>query len=138
MTRIFTDTSYWFSLAVRADGNHARTLALTLELQANGALLYLSELIVAETHRLILHKLGIQAGRKFLERLILQVEKGFVHVLPVTWEIVVQAEDILTKYADQDLTLADATSGVLIRRHGLDAIASYDRHFEMMGLKRVP
>ncbi len=138
MNRVFADTSYWFSLAVRADINHDRTLALTRRLQTDGVLLYLSVLIAAETHRLILHKLGIEAGRRFIDQLSLQVGRGFVIVLPVTWETTIEARQTMEKYDDQDITLTDATSAVLMRRNRIETVAGYDRHFEMMGFARMP
>lgn len=138
MNRIFADTSYWFSLAVRADANHDRTLALTRRLQADGALLHLSTLVAAETHRLILQRLGIEAGRRFLDQLFLQVDKGFIRVLPVTWETMSEARQIIEKYGDHDITLTDATSAVLMRRNRIETVAGYDRHFEVMGFVRMP
>lgn len=138
MNRVFADTSYWFSLAVRADANHDRTLALTRRLQTEGVLLYLSVLIAAETHRLILHKLGIEAGRRFIDQLFLQVGRGFVIVLSATWETTIEARQILVKYGDQDITLTDATSAILMRKNRIETAVGHDRHFEMMGFVRMP
>lgn len=138
MNRVFADTSYWFSLSVRTDINHDRTLALTRRLQTDGVLLYLSVLIAAETHRLILHKLGIEAGRRFIDQLFLQVGRGFVIVLSATWETTIEARQILVKYGDQDITLTDATSAILMRKNRIETAVGHDRHFEMMGFVRMP
>lgn len=45
---------------------------------------------------------------------------------------------VLTRYGDQDLTLTDAASAVLMRMNRIDTAASYDRHFEVMGFARLP
>ena len=44
----------------------------------------ISTLIAAEAQRLILHKLEIESGRRFLDQLFIQVERRFVYLLPVT------------------------------------------------------
>ena len=67
----------------------------TRRLQKDGVL-HLSTLIAAEAQRLILHKLGIESGRRFLDQLFIQVERRFVYLLPVTWETTVQARRILS------------------------------------------
>lgn len=138
MSRVFADTSYWFSLAVRVDANHERTLALTRGLQTDGSILLLSTLVAAETHRLILHKLGIKAGQRFLDQLSIQVDRGFVRVLTVTWETTTEARQIIEKYGDQGITLTDATNAVLMRKNRIETVAGYDRHFQMMGFVRMP
>ncbi|MCL6589642.1 MAG: ribbon-helix-helix domain-containing protein [Firmicutes bacterium] len=51
----------------------------------------------AETQLLLLHKLGIDAGQRFSNQLIMQVDYGFVKVLPVTWDQIVPARKIIMK-----------------------------------------
>lgn len=138
MRRVFTDTSYWFSLAVRADGNHQRTLALTAQLQEQGVLLCLSPLVISETHRLILHKLGIIAGQKFLAQLFKEIEAKFVEVVPVDWPDLAQARVLINQYHDQDLSLTATCSAVLMHRNNISQIASYDRHFTVLQFEILP
>jgi predicted nucleic acid-binding protein len=138
MKRVFTDTSYWFSLAVRADGNHQRTLAFTAQLQEQGVLLCLSPLIISETHRLILYKLGIEAGQRFLAQLFKEIETKFVEVIPVGWSDLTQARVLINRYHDQDLSLTDTCSAVLMRRNNISQIASYDRHFTVLQFEMLP
>ena len=138
MKKIFGDTSFWFSLLVRADNNHQHTVELVHKLQEEGAIIFLSTQVLAETQRLILHKLGIDAAHLFIDKLFKQVEQGFVSVVPVSWEHIVQAQKILQKFSDQSITLTDACSVVLMKDYSILQIASYDNHFRIMGLVVLP
>jgi predicted nucleic acid-binding protein len=138
MKQIFGDTSFWFSLAVRADSNHERTAELAVKLQDEGAIIFISTQVLAETQRLIMHKLGIDAGHRFLNRLFQQVEQEFVTVLPVSWDHIIQARKIIIKYSDQAITLTDACSVVLMNEYFIMRIASFDNHFRILGLEVLP
>jgi predicted nucleic acid-binding protein len=83
-------------------------------------------------------KLGIDAGQRFLNQLVMQVEYGFVKALPVNWEHIVQARKIIMKYKDQPLTLTDASSVILMSQSNILRIASYDNHFRILGLCVLP
>jgi predicted nucleic acid-binding protein len=48
------------------------------------------------------------------------------------------AEDILEKYADQDLSLVDAVSFVVMRERGETQAFTFDRHFLTMGFENLP
>jgi predicted nucleic acid-binding protein len=138
MKHIFGDTSFWFPLAVRADRNHQRTAELAGKLQDEGAIIFLSTQVLAETQRLIMQKLGIDAGHRFLTRLFQQVEQEFAMVLPVSWDHIIQARKILIKYGDQAITLTDACSVVLMNDYSIPRIASFDNHFRILGLEVLP
>jgi len=138
MKKIFGDTSFWFSLVVRADRNHHHTVGLVCKLQEEGALIVLSTQVLAETQRLILHKLGIDAAHRFIDMLFKQVEQGFVTVVAVSWEHTVQARKILQKFNDQSITLTDASSVIVMKDYSIWQIASYDNHFRIMGLEVLP
>lgn len=138
MRPIFADTSFWFSLAVRADNNHHRTAELAVQLQEEGATIFISTLVLAETQRLIMHKLGIEAGHSFLNQLFQQVEQKFVMVLPISWDHTVLARKIITKFRDQAITITDTSSVVLMNEYSILRIASYDNHFRIMGLEVLP
>lgn len=54
MKKIFVDSSFWYALVSRDDANHAKAAALAQELQAAGALLFTSDLVLAETQRFLM------------------------------------------------------------------------------------
>lgn len=112
-----------------------RTRDLTLKLQEQGTLVFLSTLVVSEAYRLILYKIGIIAGHRFLDQFFLQAEKGFARVLPADWEVVAQARRLLDRFSDQDVSLTDAISAVLMRQNAMHADAGYVGFSRLWGPK---
>lgn len=135
---IFLDTGFWFAYLVRHDNHHQRSVKLMEKLMSEGALLSTSELVIAETYTLIMRKLGAGAALKFMDLLQLQVAKGFTKIYWVDWLIMEESRKILRKYADHQLSFTDATSAAVLIKHNIPAIATYDRHFQMMRLPCLP
>jgi len=133
MKGVLVDTSFWFALAVAADANHLHAARTARALQKRGKMFLTTVPILAETHRLLLYKLGAWAADRFLAQIAKQVEAGFLCLLPVGWEEVDAARAWLAKYADLNLTLTDATSAVIMRASGITIYAGYDRHFLLLG-----
>ncbi|MGE5549771.1 MAG: type II toxin-antitoxin system VapC family toxin [Bacteroidota bacterium] len=131
------DTSFWFALVVASDNNHLRTAETARGLQRKGEFLVTTTLILAETHRLILYKLGAWAGTRFLAQIAKQVEAGFLHVIEVSWAQIVDALCLLDKYKDLPLSLVDACSAVVMREGGIARYAGYDEHFRLLEFEQV-
>ncbi|MGQ9780189.1 MAG: type II toxin-antitoxin system VapC family toxin [Bacillota bacterium] len=135
---VFIDTGFWFAYLVRQDRHHQSSVRLMEELMAEGTLLATSELVISETCTLLARRVGATASLKFLDLLQLQVREGFTKIYWVDWPIIEHAKKILQKYADHQLSFADAASASLVMTHGIPAIATYDRHFSLMGLPCLP
>lgn len=135
--RVFVDTSFWFSYLVREEQRHQIALTSMKDLQHKGALLLTSDLVISETHNLILYKLGLAAGQLFLSALDEQIKAGFTSLLWADAEAFSQARELIWKYADQKISLSDAVSAVLAQWHRADAIATFDRHFALLGWKTI-
>lgn len=134
----FIDTGFWFAYLVRRDSHHQSCVKLMEGLMSEGTLLSTSELVVSETSTLLTRKVGVVAALQFLDLLQLQVTKGFTKIYWVDWSIIEQSRIILHKYADHQLSFADAASASLVIAHGIPAIATYDRHFSLMRLPCLP
>jgi predicted nucleic acid-binding protein len=61
-----------------------------------------------------------------------------VEVIPVGWPELAQARVLINRYHDQDLSLTDTCSAVLMRRNNIRQIASYDRHFTVLRFEMLP
>ena len=138
MRRLFADSSFWYALTAKADANHERSALLARGIQAEGALILTSELVIAETQRLIMHRFGADAGRRYLRQILLQEERGFIRVLTISTATIHHALDLMEKFADHDLSLTDACSAVLMHDHRIEQVASYDRHFRLLGFATLP
>lgn len=135
---IFIDTGFWFAYLVRKDGHHRSSTGLMEELMEEGTLLSCSDLVIAETYTLLMRKVGVAASLEFLDLVQLQAEKGFTRLYFSDWPLMIQSRRLLKKYADQQISFTDAASAALMIEHRIPAIASFNRHFGIMGFTTLP
>ena len=132
MRPIIIDTVIIYALADRADQAHDAATALVEELRrANRPFLILLPTLY-ETHRLILYRLGIRAGRSFLANYA-----SVYNLYAPTLEQLERARGMIERFDDQKLTLTDATNAVV----ALDLtapVATFDHHYRLMGVEVTP
>lgn len=136
--KVFVDTGMWFAYLVRTDQYHNEAAKVMSALQAEGALLVTSELVISETYTLLMRKLGTKAALSFLDIIKTQIEKRFTEIVWVDWGILEHAREILGKFSDQSITLADATSAAIVNGRGISQIATFDHHFKLLGITCIP
>jgi uncharacterized protein len=128
---VFTDTSGFFALIDEHDRNHARARAVFDVLARARSQMVLTNFVRAETHALILNRLGHHLADRFLT----QLERG-----PTTTLIRVTDDDenralaLIARYRDKDFSIADATSFVVMERLGLTHAISFDSDFRQYGV----
>jgi predicted nucleic acid-binding protein len=88
----------------------------------------LSNFIVAESHALLLSRLGSQGARDWLLKQIWPIE-------PVTSIDERKAKQIIQRYEDKTFSYTDAISFALMERLGLEDAFAFDVHFRQYGLK---
>jgi predicted nucleic acid-binding protein len=135
---VFLDTGFWFAYLVRQDTYHQSSVKLMGELISEGTLFSASELVISETYTLLMRKVGAPAALKFMELLRLQVNEGFTKIYWVDWLIIEESRKILQKFVDHQLSFTDASSAAVVIKHNIPAIATYDRHFQIMRLPCLP
>jgi predicted nucleic acid-binding protein len=131
---IFVDTSVWVALADKDDTHHKEAASIYPLLLKNKNILITSNLIVAESYVLILNELGHQASLNFLGRL-----KASPRILRVysNENIEADAQEILSKFVDQDFSYTDAVSFVMMKRQKIKKAFSFDKHFVIAGFVNV-
>ncbi|GIV21259.1 MAG: DNA-binding protein [Armatimonadota bacterium] len=124
----FADTGFFYALVDRGDAWHAASVSVLRDVQRKGLVVMTSDFVVAETHALLLHRLGRHAALQWLDNLSewVLVEAAFRTDL-------YQAYEILHHYADHEFTLTDAISFSLMRRLGIRVGLTMDRHFAAYG-----
>lgn len=132
---LFVDSSAWYPL-VDADhpdhGGVAEALRATIR---RGARLVTTNLIVAESHALILRRIHRRAALDFV-RAVRRPPNLVVSSLP---EHEATAVDLwLDRFEDQDFSLTDAVSFSVMRERGIREALSLDRHFLAAGFAMVP
>ena len=131
MTRsVLWDSSAILALLDADDADHARALTVARDIASERRPSFITNYIEAETHALLLRKLGRGLAREWLLTGGLPV----VSALPAEEQ---KAREILARHADKDWTLCDALSfAVLDARHVTRAF-TFDHHFRQYGRIQV-
>lgn len=131
----FVDTSAWYPIMVRRHPQH-QELASELEARVRkGARVVTTNLVVAETHALVLHRAGRANALKFVQ-LVRQPPNLVVASTPQ-----LEGEAIgqwLERFDDQDFSFADAVSFAVMSARGIKDALTLDRHYQVAGFNIVP
>jgi uncharacterized protein len=120
---IVLDTS---GLLAAIDGSQRHHAAAAAALRRADAPLLLSPFVLAELDYLLATKVSQQAEAALLD----QVAGGAYRLEPMAAEDIARALEIVNRYRDLQLGLADASLIVLAERHGtLDLLTLDERHF---------
>lgn len=125
---IFADTSFWVAYRDGRDRNHARACELMGEFAMAGVRFAITEHIFAETHAYFVRSV---AKRRQVMRDLLG--NPVVSVQEVDQRDREEALRWLRGYEDKMWSYVDALSFALIRRMGMPAAVSFDRHFGQPG-----
>jgi predicted nucleic acid-binding protein len=132
---LFVDTGAWYSLADRAHPEHARLADVLRERVGGGVRIVTTNLVVAESHALLLRRAGRHAALRFLT----EVVREPILVVTSSREIEARARtQWLERYDDQDFTLADGVSFAVMAERGIAEALALDRHFATAGFRLVP
>jgi len=118
---LFVDTSIWYAAADSSDRSNARSKTIL----KSGERLVTSDHVLVETWTLLQHKLGRKAAERFWEGL----RSGIALIEAVTLADLEVAWDVGVSWRDQDFSVVDRTSFAVMRRLGIDNVASLDAHF---------
>jgi len=132
---VFVDTSAFYALADRTDGNHRRAIPIARELEHAGTRLVLSNFIRAEAHALILNRLGRYAADRFLAELASAPQDALLRVSEADEPAALM---LIARYHDRTFTLTDASSFVLMERLHITHAFTFDRNFVQYGLLTIP
>jgi predicted nucleic acid-binding protein len=134
MGELFVDTSAWYPLAVRSHPDHAALSAALRERVERRERVVTSNLVVAESHALIMRRAGIAAGVRFV-----QLVRASPNVVVASTSELEDAaiNDWLRRYADQPFSMADAVSFAIMASRGIRDALTLDRHFAIAGYRMV-
>lgn len=134
MEELFVDTSAWYPLVVRSHPDHERlsvTLRASIERRAR---IVTSNLVVAESHALIMRRAGIAPALQFV-----QLVRASPNVVVASTKRLEDAavNDWLMRYADQPFSMVDAVSFAIMAERGTRSALTLDRHFATAGYAMV-
>ncbi|WP_428276155.1 type II toxin-antitoxin system VapC family toxin [Candidatus Palauibacter sp.] len=132
---MFVDTSAWYPLADVAHPDHA-AIAEALRVRARqGVSVVTSNLVVAETHALLLRRAGRHVALAFLDA-VRQPPNRIEPATPEREDVAV--DEWIRRFGDQDFSLADAASFAIMSELGIEEALTLDRHFGTAGFVMVP
>jgi len=102
---------------------------------AGGIRIVTTNLVLAETHALLMRRVHGPAALAFLR----EVRRPPNLVVASTEELEMRAEaEWLERFRDQPLSLTDAVSFAVMRERGIGEALALDRHFLVAGYAAVP
>jgi predicted nucleic acid-binding protein len=135
MRSVFVDTSAFVALRNGAEAEHERARAALSDLLAEGAALFTSNYVFAETYTALLVRVGraeaIEWGRRFRA-------SGAIELVRLDEAVEGDAWEILERHGDKQWSYVDATSFALIERDGNGEAFAFDVHFGQRGLRVHP
>lgn len=135
MRTVFVDTSAFVALRNAAEAEHERARAALSDLLAEGAALFTSNYVFAETYTALMVRVGrgeaVEWGRRFRA-------SGAIELVRLDEDVEGAAWEILERHDDKRWSYVDATSFALIERDGGGEAFAFDAHFEQRGLRVHP
>jgi uncharacterized protein len=130
VARVLVDTSAVFALVDRSDAWHSAARATLEDLRKRRVEPVLTNFIVAESHALLLARLGADLARRWLLGVAWPIER-------VTEEDEAKARAIVAQYADKTFSYTDATTFAVMERRNLRTAFAYDPHFRQYGFQTL-
>ena len=135
MPELFVDTSAWFPLADPEDPAHGVVARALRAAVRRGRRIVTTNLVVAETHALLVRRIHRAAGLAFLR----EIGRDPQIVVTSTPEHAARAQrDWLERYDDQDFSLTDAVSFAVMTERDTPEALALDHHFRTAGFVTVP
>lgn len=131
---VFVDSSAWIALFSRRDQHHEEADRLFRTMVAAKQRMLTTNLVLAEIHRLLLHRAGIKAAVTALEKIeasaLVDIEFADLthHQSAMAW---------IGKLREHPISYADAVSFSIMETAGCSEALSYDHHFQIAGFKTL-
>lgn len=126
------DTGAWGAIANPSDAEHRTALSVANLLQRERYRLVTSNFVLAETHALVLSRVGRNIALRMLD--LVDQSSEVVRSDP---EDELQARQILDRYDDKDFSYTDAVSFAMMERLRISSAFTFDRHFVQYGFRAI-
>lgn len=128
--QLLVDTGVWLGFLHARDQNHDAATSLIRDAVTQKTTLLVTNLILAEAQRLLLHRVGRGASHRFLDRLEASRALRMVFATKTHHEAALRW---LLELADQRLTYTDAVSFALLEASPQMRVATFDSDFVVAG-----
>lgn len=132
---VFVDAGAWIAVINQRDAFHAEAAPFYARLLREKRPLVTTNLVVAEAYAMIRRHAGYQPAIGFLDSVRLSSRLTKIYS---TEALEIEAEKTLRRYTDQDFSLADAVSFLVMQQWRITEAFAFDGHFATAGFKVVP
>ena len=129
---IYLDTGAFIARYVQRDQYHHQALKAWESLAKSGQRCATSNFVLNEAFTLLARRAGYHFAAQRARRIL---SSDVLTILRPVEEDEYAAVDLLEKYADQAVSFTDCVSFVLMRRHGIKEVFSFDSHFARAGFQ---
>jgi len=126
MRQVFVDTGAFYAALNRKDQYHQEAAMLFDQAVAEEWRVLTSNFVVAETHALVLTRLGRDLAAEWLRSVP-------ADVIRVTEQDEAKARRIIFGYQDKEFSYCDATSFAVMERLRIRSVMAFDPHFAQYG-----
>ncbi len=130
LLKVLVDSSGFLAGLNPRDEHYREARAIWDYLSDRRFRLYTTNFLIAETHSLIIVRIGHQHARTFLQN----IARTHITTIRIRASDEQQARDIVLRYTDKDFSLIDAISFVIMQRVGIPYAFTFDHHFSQYGL----
>lgn len=135
MKPLFIDTGFLLALEIKTDQNHAAAYRYWQQFKQAPVPLVTTTYVVDETVTFLnsrgWHEKAVKVGNSLL------YSPG-VHLIYIDEPLFWQGWEYFQQHADKAYSLTDCLSFIVMRREGIEAALSFDKHFTQAGLSKVP
>lgn len=135
VAELFIDTSAWYPLVVRTHPDHQAVASSLREQVAAGVRVVTTNLVVSETHALLMRRASRAVALGFVQRVRQPPNLVVASSESLEREAI---EQWLATFSDQAFSLCDAVSFAVMSRRGIAEALTLDRHFASAGFEMRP
>jgi len=132
--RVFVDSSAYLALLDVDDEHHSEAIETLQELAQARYRQFTTNVLLIESHALILSVLGRAKAAQFLK----DMQESNTVVIRARAADEERAKQILFQYTDKDFSFADAISFTVMERLAIRLAFSFDRDFAQYGFTVLP
>ncbi|MFZ2655430.1 MAG: PIN domain-containing protein [Victivallales bacterium] len=129
---VFIDTGAFLAMLIPDDQYSSPADEAWKVLEKERTPLFSSEPVLIETSNFLIRQQGPEITSEWLKA---SLNSNEIRWLQPSKDDLRNAIDFIIKYSDQGISMTDAVSFSLMRRHCIQHAFSFDRHFSMAGFK---
>jgi predicted nucleic acid-binding protein len=129
MNRVFVDTGGFYAALNRRDAYHREAVLLFSRTQREHWFLFTTNFVLAESHALILARMGRNRAWSFLQAII----TGSTNVIRAEEADEQRARAIIEQYQDKEFSYCDVVSFAVMERLDIQEAIAFDDHFRQYG-----